>query len=400
MLKKTVSLLLSALLLCACLVFPVSAEDARPRFRDDGTFRILQLSDPQDDMVPSKDMLELFRLAVSTADPDLIVVTGDLVEDRRFGDRASDLLPGYDGVNAYTITGQLDHAKTLENVKTAVSHPLGVLESFGVPYVVALGDNDRKVGLSGEEWQEVLAAFPHCVFFDESPDDTDAVDYHVVIENRAGKPAFAVWLMDTELHGVTDAQLSWYKTEAEALKAANGGAPLPAFAFQHIPADDIGNLFVPCSPADEGAKKSANGYVRLDRTRASGYNFFGYEPCLPTAQFKAWKEAGDVVGAFFGHMHVEGFSGLVDGIELGFTYGAEFAKTGPWGFRVLTLREDDIRNYDNEVYTYTGSAVLGTARVQRESRHDYRESDGVFSGFLKLWRLLSSLVSAIVYLFR
>ena len=74
-----------------------------------------------------------------------------------------------------------------------------------------------------------------------------------------------------------------------------------------------------------------------------------------------------MIGAYFGHQHVEGFTGTYDGVELGLTYGMEFAKTGPYGYRVLTLHEDDITHYENELYTYTGSVKLGTDRIEKQN---------------------------------
>ncbi len=398
--KKPLCIFLSALLLV--LSQPVAfAEPAGDlRFRADGTFTILNLSDTQDDAFPAPDMLKLLSLAVETADPDLIVINGDLVEDRRVGDRASDDQPGIEGVNVYDLKGNLDHDRTRENVESAVASIFGVLEQYGVPYAIALGDNDRKVGLSSAEWIEILSAYPHCLFFDESPDEADAIDYHLSVKGGDGADALTVWLMDTQLHGVTDEQTNWYYDTAAAITASNGGVPVPAFSFQHIHTADIGNLFVPCKATDEGAKKSGDGYVRLDRNIASGYNFFSYEPGQRTYQFDRWVSAGDVMGAFFGHMHVEGFSGKVEGVELGFTYGCEMAKIGPYGFRVLTVNENDPRSYTNETYQYSGSARLGTAKVTKYEEKPYHTDTGVLALLRRIVSLFRSMISALIYLFR
>ena len=397
--KKLLSIVLSFIFLLS--VCPASfAAEADLTFRADGTFTILQLSDPQDDAYPAWDMLNLIKRAVQTADPDLIVLSGDLVEDWRIGDIGVDALPGLEGVNVKDIAGNIIYDKTRQNVETAVDAVLRQLEPFGVPYVIALGNNDRKVGLSSADWLEILSAYPHCVIFDESPDAAEGVDYHVTIKNTAGADAFNVWLMDTGLHGVTDEQVDWYKTTSKAITAANGGAPLPAIAFQHIQTVDIGNLFEPCSITDEGARKSDAGYVRLNKEIANGYNFYGWTPGQTSYEFTAWKECGDVIAAFFGHQHVEGFSGVWDGIELGFTYGCEMAKTGPYGFRVFTLHEDDILHYDNVSYVYTGKVRLGTDTVTAEAYGPYQTpSNPVSAALLKIASFFRSLVSLIVSLF-
>ena len=106
------------------------------------------------------------------------------------------------------------------------------------------------------------------------------------------------------------------------------------------------------------------------------------------------------MGAFFGHMHVEGFSGKVEGVELGFTYGCEMAKIGPYGFRVLTVNENDPRSYTNETYQYSGSARLGTAKVTKYEEKPYHTDTGVLALLRRILSLFRSMISALIYLFR
>ena len=397
--KKTISVLLSLILLFCCIP-PVLAEDARLTFREDGTFRILHLTDTQDDAYPAWDMLNLLREAVTFSQPDLIVLTGDLVEDSRIGDVGVDAQPGREGVNVRDLKGNLDAEKTRRNVEAAVDAVFGVLEEYEIPYVIALGNNDRKVGLTGADWIEILTRYPHCILFDESPDAADGVDYHVTVKGRDGTDKFAVWLMDTCAHGISDEQVDWYKAASAALTEANGGKAVPAFAFQHIQASDVGNLFVPCAAADPGARKAKNGWLRLDAEIAGGYNFRSFEPGEPSYEFRAWKDCGDVIGAFFGHQHVEGFTGVYDGIELGLTYGCEFAKTGPYGFRVLTLHEDDVLQYDNVLYRYTGKVKLGNVKLVAEDEITGKKPSNAYETMLlRLRELLMTFVSLVAFPF-
>lgn len=397
--KKTIALILS-LLLIFCLLPVTGAGETTLSFRTDDTFRILQISDTQDDHNPAWDMLNLVRQAVKTADPDLIVLSGDLVEDSRIGDLGIDAEPGREGVNVTDIRGNLDYEKTRANVEAAVDAVFTELEAFGIPYVIALGNNDRNVGLSTADWLEIFAKYPHCVAFDESPDAAGGLDYHVTVRGVDGADKLNVWLLDTGKGGITNEQVDWYKETATAAAAANGGEPVPALAFQHIQMADIGNLFVPCSPADTGAKKVDGGYVRLNPETAGGYNFFGYKPGKTSYEFTAFKACGDVMGAFFGHQHVEGFSGVWEGVELGFTYGCEMAKTGPYGFRVFTLHEEDVRHYENVLYRYTGNVKLGTVQIAAEDTAPAgADKTGPFTLFIRFFNLFRSLFSVLVSLF-
>ncbi len=337
------------------------------KFREDGTFKILQISDTQDDAHPAYDMIEFVKLSIKESSPDLIIFTGDLVEDNRPGDLTKDDDPFHEGVVVKN-----NQEKTTENLEKAADSVLSILQESGIPFALAQGNNDHNCGISDADWLKIYSRYSNCLTTDMSNDSEGRIDYNILINGNDGKPAFNLWIMDTERGGTNTEQDDWYKQASTELTNKYGEV-IPAFVFEHIQVCDIGNLFEECSPFDEGAKACGSKVVRLNREIASGYNFFGYEPGLTSQQFLAWKEQGDVIGAFFGHQHVEGFSGKVDGIELGFTYGCEFAKTGPYGYRVFTLHEDDILNYDNELFTYEGSVKLNNAHIEKQAEISYKE---------------------------
>ena len=83
--KKILSIVLCAALLLTFCAGAFSADDKTLRFKN-GEFKILVLSDTQDDHYPAYDMVNLITLAIEETSPDLIVFTGDLVEDSRAGD--------------------------------------------------------------------------------------------------------------------------------------------------------------------------------------------------------------------------------------------------------------------------------------------------------------------------
>ena len=83
--KKIISILLAVSVMFSLCSFAF-AEDNGLKFGDDGEFTILQISDPQDDHNPAYDMVNMIKLAIEQSNPDLIVFTGDIVEDSRIGD--------------------------------------------------------------------------------------------------------------------------------------------------------------------------------------------------------------------------------------------------------------------------------------------------------------------------
>ncbi len=371
--KKIISIALALTMIMSLSVFANAEATGELRFGDDGKFTVVQISDPQDDHYPAYDLVNFLKLAIEKTNPDLIVFTGDIVEDSRIGDVGIDGESGREGV---TVDG--DYNKTLANVKATCAAVFGEAEKRGIPFAVCQGNNDYNSGIKNTDWLEIYRSYKNCIIDDESDDANGKIDYNIEIKSSDGnKTVFNIWMMDSG-RGIDAEQMDWYKTESKALANANGGEPVPAFWFQHTQTCDIGNLFEECNFWDEGAVIEGTKCYRLNQDIASGYNTGVVTPGQTSEQFMAWKECGDVLGAYFGHWHTEGYTGTYDGIELGFTYGCEFAKPGPYGIRVFTLDENDMKNYQNELYTYEGSVKTGDARFELQVDEPYTEYDNIF----------------------
>lgn len=378
--KKLVSVILAvSMLFCACVT--VTAESPETlSFGDDGTFTVLQISDPQDDQNAAYDMVNFVKLAIEQTNPDLVVITGDLVEDSRIGDIGIDDESGREGVTVKK-NGNIDYAATLENTKKAADNVLSIINDAKIPFAVIQGNNDYACGISNDDWMKIYSSYEYCLTKDESNDSTGRIDFNLEILGSDGNAAFNIWLMDTGKNSVNAEQIAWYESESDALAAANGGKKVPSILFQHIPVNDMGNLFEECSLGDEGATYKDGRFYRLNHDIANGYNVSAIVPGQTTEQFESWKAQGDILGAYFGHWHTEGYTGTWEGIELGFTYGCEFAKPGPYGIRVFTLHENDIENFDNELYTYEGSVKRGNARFELQVDKPYKEYGNFIAKF-------------------
>ena len=355
--RRLIAVCLSLLLMLAALAIPAFAADDAPalRFRDDGTFTILHLTDTQDDQYPAKELRPFLEKAIETAKPDLIVFTGDLVEDLRIGDKHADDRPVLEGVVAYGITGK-DLDKTTENAFAAADYVLSIFENSGVPFALAQGNNDYKVNVYNAEWELFYKNYAHCLVNDMS-EFSDGIDYRLPLYGSDGSLKLNLYCMDSGTSAVDDVSLNWYKADSDAQKAQNGKT-VPAFVFQHIPVDEVSRLFVSCGAQDpDGVLVADFGAFRYYKLADTAHGYFStvyHSETGGSDEFAAWKQQGDVIAAFFGHTHQDGITGTYDGIELNITYGCEFAKDGPYGMRVITLREDDVTQYDNQVYTYTG----------------------------------------------
>ncbi len=187
----------------------------------------------------------------------------------------------------------------------------------------------------------------------------------ILSRDGSSRKAFGLWLIDSGdyvrdenmkiLDGydhVHESQIAWYEKTAAALRAENGGTPLPSILFQHIPVQQEYDLIcktdapVPCT----------NGFMRdgvywYIPDAISGR--LREPPCPPGGvhreQFESWVKTGDVLAAFFGHDHVNDFVAEKDGILLvqtlcagQFTYGKER------GCRSIILHENDPRHIETE----------------------------------------------------
>ncbi len=398
--KRITAVFIALIMIMSLVLNSYSVNNSPVLAFKEGKFKILVLSDTQDDSHPAPDMLNLLKKSIEEAQPDLIVFTGDLVEDFRVGGLFVDDEPFKEGVAVKNIKGELDTEKTFANVKAASEPVLKIFQESGVPFAIVQGNNDYKVGVSNEKWLEMYSAYSNSLAFDESDDEEGRIDYHLTVHGSDGSDKFNIWIMDTGRHGLNNDQVDWYSRKASEITADNGGNPVPAILFQHIQPYDIGNLFVECSPFDEGARAKGLKFYRLDPDRAAGYNFFAYAPCEPTYEFKAWKQQGDILGAYFGHQHIEGFTGTYDGIEMGFNYGSEFEKSGPYGYRLITLDENNPAKYTNEMYTYEGGVRSGNDRFVKQIDEPYKDNDASPLGILKsLGNFMWSMITVIIDFF-
>ena len=357
-LKRTLAVLMMLALLLTCCVSAAAADPVSAgktlKFGDDGKFTILHITDPQDDHYPAHALGSFLVQAIEMSDPDLIIFTGDMVEDTRWGDLGVDDFPLWEGV---VVPG--NRTKTRENAFKAADYIYSILDSSGIPFAVTQGNNDYKVKVSNDEWLDFYAKYENNVTTDMSA-DSDGIDYRLPIYGSDGSEVkLNLYCMDTGEYGISDASVDWYVADSNAQKEANGRT-VPAFVFQHIPVSELGTLFTTCDAGDPDgvlvATSTGFGRYKLADT-AHGYFNTVYESSGDSYEFTSWKQQGDVIAAFFGHLHQDGYSGTCDGIELNMTYGCEFAKGGPYGVRVVTLDEEDVTTYENTIYSFDKKAV-------------------------------------------
>ena len=371
--KKLIALLLALCMLCSFLVFTANAEESaeltRLTFGADGKFTVLQITDPQEDACIADGLIEFIEKSIEATAPDLIVLTGDIVENSRAGD-ISDSEVFKEGV---TVDG--DYAATLENAKQAVAQIFAPLEESGIPYAVTQGNNDYSSEVTLEDWMKIYAEYPGCITAEYCDMLSTKVDYYLPVYSSDDEPAFGIWMLDNG-KGFGENQLKW-------LNSYNNGG-VPGVVFAHVPVDDMGNLYEECKIWDEGALISGAKAYRLNDEIAMGHAEGVIVPGTTTEEFKAYK-AKNVVGAFYGHWHTSGFTGVWDGVTMGLTYGCQFSKLGPYGVRTVTL-DEATGTIDTTLYEY----VDGAFTVQVDEPYAVYENafDAALAGIINFFENL------------
>ena len=343
-LKKILSVLLSVLLLAALLIPAVSAEtraeEARLHFREDGSFRILNFSDIQDDAVLSLYTKRFIERSVKTYQPDLIILTGDNIA-------------GYSTKNKNGAT-------------RAIRQYMDIFEKLGVPVAIVFGNHDdQDTKMSKEEQMALYNTYSCSVSVDDGPEIDGCGTYNVPIysSNGDGKVKFNIWMIDSgtydEVNGgydhVKDSQLDWYRETSARLAAENGG-PVPSMAFQHIIVPEIYDALEETDDP-EGAIAARGTYYKLPETAAEG-SILGEGPCPGTVnngEFQAFLDGGDVLACVFGHDHVNSFVIPYQGIDLINTPTCGFSSYGnaeTRGMRVIDLNEEDNWTYETFVVRF------------------------------------------------
>lgn len=323
------------------------------KFGADGKFRILhitdihdvepEMDDDPDPEIPAscdKETLNVIEKLLEKTNPDLVVFGGDNVS-------------GYWQEFTYDL------------VKSTIDKIVAPIKKRNIPLCVVFGNHDGEVGFHTEFQMMMYMEYENCRSNLNDADVYGCGNCCITVKSSDGKKdALAIWLIDSNDYQynekgeirydcVHDDQIEWYEKRAAQLKEANGGSPLPAILFQHMPVQQEYD-YVKEATADEKYDFLRDGkYIRYEKELLDGR--IRECPCPANIernyrnQFESWKKAGDVFAAFFGHDHVNDFHIVIDGINIYQTLGAGYFTYGEErGGRLIVLDENDIRNIHTE----------------------------------------------------
>lgn len=319
------------------------------RFKN-GKFKIMLIGDLHEsydltsDNAANKaeDMNALLTRAVEQLNPDLVIYLGD-------------------NANA-------DNEMQMRSVISRIVYPVSVKD---IPFAVVFGNHDRECPVSLKDQMRLYNEHDNCYMYNADENITGYGNYNLVLKSsESDDDIFNLWFIDSNnlaedqnlsyYDWVHEDQIEWYKKTALELKEKNGGKVIPAFTFQHIPVPEEYELLREAKLHERldsvpgHLKWSDKNYVLKETVEG----YLGEGPCTPcvnSGQFAAWKEVGDVIGAFFGHDHMNDFVGYVDGIMLAQSKTAGFRPYTDGcrsGVRLITLDENDLLNINTRMYHF------------------------------------------------
>jgi len=289
----------------------LSAEETKLQFNSNKTFKIVQFTDTHFYVggERSPEVLENIREVMKTEQPDLVILTGDIV------------------------SGSGRKWPTIESWEVLTD----LFIEYQCPYAVAFGNHDDEAQTTREELLEYLSERPFSVMSDDGRDEVEGTGNYVLpVYNRDGLAEKLIYCMDSrsyslardkgvEGYGWFDrSQVSWF---AETnLSWLEKNQKVQSLFFFHIPLPEYKYAF------DHGEFRKG---VRMEEECA---------PEINTGMFSEMVLQGNVLGTFVGHDHNNNYVAQLYKIALCYGYfsgGNSYGDLPLNGARIVLLEEND-----------------------------------------------------------
>ncbi len=276
------------------------------KFRPDGTYKILCVSDLHATMDSDPRTLAALCAMLDAEQPDLVLLGGDI--------------------------WNAPEGATPEDLRAFFDRYAAPMEERGIAWAHVYGNHDHDWPLDILAAQAIIESYPHCVSGHTESQEVDGTSNFVlpIHASTNDRIAFAVWGLDT--HNLSDGlhlrnginlrsayrlwhlpvgtchwdfvhfnQLRWYYNESERLEKENG-APIDALMLMHAPILEFGICM------SNASETHLEGDV-LETLQTASLNGGVLATVL---------ERGDVRAIVSGHMHQNTFSADYCGIKLCF----------------------------------------------------------------------------------
>lgn len=296
-------------------------------FSGDGTFRVVQFNDTQDNHHTDVRTIHLVERTLDAEQPGFVVINGDVVN----GDM-----------------------ETEDEVRQAYNNVVLPMEERAIPWAITFGNHDEDsapvTGMNEQRIRNFLGGYEHYVGSTARGVSGDSNQVLTVASSRGSGAGFALWLLDSGRYSAETVggqeveeytyetihadQVAWYREQSLALQR-DTGAVVPGLMFFHIPLWEHRHLWFasPTGSTDADHEKAVVKHSIVGERNEREYTA-QFNPGL----FFAALERGDVKGMFCGHDHVNTYVGDYFGIQLGYGPGTGFGAYGLEGDEVHRLR--------------------------------------------------------------
>ena len=277
------------------------------KFGEDKKFKIVQFTDVhwKADSIASEEAGERMSEVLDAEKPDLVIFTGDVI----FGKPAD------------------------KSMRCALEPTI----KRGIPFAVTFGNHDDELGMSRKELYDFIKDMPGNLT--STVEGLSGVTNFIlpVKASDGSKDAALLYVFDSHSYStlkhlkgygwIKHDQVQWYLNESKKFTESNGGTPLTALSFFHIPLPEY----------HEAVNNEGSFLIGTRKEEACNQE-------INTGMFAAMQEAGDVLGVFVGHDHVNDYAVSWKGIMLcygRFTGGKTVYHDMPGGngARVIELTE-------------------------------------------------------------
>lgn len=294
------------------------------RFREDGTFKIVQFTDPEfsTNDLEEQQMEAMMLRIIQDEQPNLVVFTGDIIASASTKDPAD-----------------------------AFRRACCVPDRMNIPWAAVFGNHDTEATITREQLHAMQLTYPNNYAKPDPQGVHGSGNYVLTVKGKDQEAACALYFLDSGSYSpleysrmgfydwVRRDQIDWYARESYRLTNSNGGTPLPSLAFFHIPLPEYNDVW----------DFSICYGERNDE--------FCCAPWVNSGLFAAMIEMGDVMGTFVGHDHGHDYWGDWHGIRLCYgrtTRNAYLDRPFAPGARVIVLHEGQ-RSFDTWLHLEDGT---------------------------------------------
>lgn len=311
---------------------------ASPLKFKNGVLKIMHITDTHYSFENVDASARLLEIACDREMPDVVIVTGDNV----------------------------DNYPEAKDTKKLIDRLMSVFDKRNIPAAITFGNHDSERGaMSREELMAYYNTHKSSISVDDGVELSGCGTYNIPVHaSDSDKVKFNLWIFDSNDYDdeghygcVLPDQVEWYKKRSDELTQANDGNKVYSLAFQHMIVEDVyralkmTKIRVPFSYHHMYDKKrfysfdpKGVNFGTLTETPCSGYHNYG--------QFEAMVEKGDVLAMFSGHDHTNAFGVKYKGIDISNTVSTRYNRdrfSSQYGYRIITINESDTSVYKSRV---------------------------------------------------